>query len=96
MPSATINYENNMVGWPPKTYLIQLETPMTRFDPETGDQTFYEWIALTCKESDPKEAYVFPSNENGEFVDPSMTPIRRREFGLPHAVLLNLGYTLTN
>ena len=96
MPNATINYDNDMIGWPPKTYLIELDEPMVRYDPETGEPESFTWIALCCKDSEPKESYVFPTDENGHHVDPSLTPMRKRDYGLPHAVLSQLGYTLTN
>jgi len=96
MAQAEILYDFDMKGWPPKTYLVKLSEPMRRFDPETGEPEDFEFVALCCKESDPKAAYVFPSTEDGRFVDHSMIPIRTRDFGLPGSVLAQLDYTLTN
>lgn len=94
---ATILYDVNMRGWPPTTYLVQLSEPLARFDPETGEPAgAFEYVALCCKDSNPKAAYLFPSTETGSFVDQSMIPMRTRDFALPHAVLAQLGYTLVN
>ena len=96
MPSATIDYDKNMDAWPPTTYLVHLDEAMVRYNAETGEPEYFEWIALCCKSSEPKEAYVFPTDESGHFVDTSMIPMRRKDFGLPHSVLMQLGYTLDN
>lgn len=92
---AYITIDIDMSGWPPTTYLVQLSDPLRRFDPETGELAGeHEFIALCCKDSRPQAAYVFPSTETGGFVDPTMVPMRTRDYGLPHAVLAQLGYTL--
>jgi hypothetical protein len=85
-----------MTDWPPTTWLLHLDEPMKRFDPETGEATEYDYVALTCKDSEPRAAYVFPSTAAGEFVDASMTPMRTRDYGLPHSVMAQLGYAVTN
>jgi hypothetical protein len=85
----------NMAGWPPTTWLVHLDPPLERFSSETGellDQ--HEYVALTCKDSEPRAAYLFPATEAGEFVDMTMTPMRTRDYGLPHSVLSQLGYTV--
>lgn len=109
MATATIIYERtitvdeeeqviavDMTGWPPTTWLVALDPPLKRFDPETGEPTEYGHIALTCQEAEPRGAYVFPSDETGGFVDPTMSPMRTRDYGLPQAVLAQLGYSVTN
>jgi hypothetical protein len=86
----------DMANWPPTTWLVHLDEPLVRFDPETGAQTGFDYVALTCKDSEPRAAYVFPSDAEGNFVDPTMTPMRTRDYGLPHSVLAQLGFTVTN
>lgn len=96
MADATISYDVSMTGWPPTTYLVHLSEPLPRFNTETGELSGeHHWVALTCKDSEPKAAYLFPSTETGGFVDHTMVPMRTRDFALPHAVLAQLGYTLT-
>lgn len=85
-----------MTHWPPTTYLVKLDPPLERYNPEDGqllDQ--HEYIALTCKDSEPRASYVFPATAEGDFVDDTMLPMRTRDYGLPHSVLTQLGYTLT-
>jgi|JI10StandDraft_1071094.scaffolds.fasta_scaffold3498971_1 hypothetical protein len=93
MAQATILNDVPMSGWPPTTYLVWLDTPLQRFNPEDGtllDE--HNYIALCCKDSEPRECYVFPSTETGGFVDLTMIPMRRRDYGLPQSVLAQLGY----
>ena len=94
---ATIHYDVNMQAWPSTTYLVELDEPISRFDPETGELVgSYTFVALCCKDSEPKAAYVFPSTEAGGFVDSTMQPMRTRDYALPQGVLSQLGYTLEN
>jgi len=86
----------DMTGWPPTTWLVRLDTPLKRFDPETGDATEYDHIALTIQDANPRASFVFPSNAEGGFVDPSMQPMRTRDYGTRDAVLGMLGYSVTN
>lgn len=90
---AKILTDIDMSAWPPKTYLIQmLDEGMPRFDPETGSREDFEYIALTLLENN-EEAYIFPSNETGGFVDTTMTPMRRRQnAAFPHSILNEMGY----
>lgn len=96
MPSAEILYDTDMSGWPPTSYHVKLEEPLRRYNAETGEPEDYEYIALTVQEADPKQAYVFPTDAEGKFVDDQMIPMRRKDYALPHVVLIQLGYTLTN
>lgn len=97
MPNARLMRDVDMSGWPPKTYLVQLENqPMTRFDPETGEPEYFEYVALTVSQVGG-ETFVFPSNEMGQFVDSTMVPMKRRQnFEFPHDALADLGYLLVN
>lgn len=92
---ARILQDVDMSPWPPKTYLIQmLDEGMPRFDAETGEKEVFEFIALTLLENN-EEAYVFPSNASGGFVDTTMTPMRRRpNAAFPHAILNEMGYEI--
>ena len=95
MKTATIHDEVDMQAWPPKTYLVELSDPMVKFDPETGEQIAYSWIAIQCKDSAPQGTFVFPSTSTGEFVEMTMQPMRSREFHqFPHTILASLGYTV--
>lgn len=84
--------DTDMSAWPPKTYHVELGEPLNRFDPETGVPEPFSYIALTLLENNT-EAYIFPSNEIGGFVDLTMTPMRRRpNSAFPHPILNDLGY----
>lgn len=94
MANATI-LSTDMSAWPPTTYLVQLDEPLKRYDPETGEPEEFEYVALTVQEAEPRQSYIFPANADGGFVDGQMIPMRRRDYGLPHSILMQLGYTLT-
>lgn len=94
MPQATI-LDVPMGHWPPTTTLVLLDEPLRQFSPEDGTLLAeHTHIAVCCKASDPQESYVFPSTEEGGFVDTTMTPMRRRPFGTVPDVLAALGYTV--
>jgi hypothetical protein len=87
--------ETPMLHWMPTTYLVALEEPLKQFSPEDGSLIAeHDYIAVSCKVSNPQEAYVFPSDENGGIVDPTLTPIRRRPYAPVETILTDLGYTL--
>lgn len=99
MPNATLIENVDMVGWPRKTYLVLLDEPLNRFDPETGIAEPFSYIALNIGEDGngtlAEKAYIFPSNEKGEFVDTSMVPMRKLpNSSFPHTILGALGYTV--
>ena len=97
MLNATILDDATMTAWPPTTYLVQLDQPLRRFNPEDGtllDEHTY--IAVCCKSSEPREVHVFPATSEGGFVDSSMTPIRRRDYATIEQALQGLGYEVSH
>lgn len=110
MANATIIYERtitpeegdpyvvavDMTAWPPTSWLVQLDPPLRRYNPEDGTLNGeYDFVVVTCQDATPRASYVFPSNAEGGFVDPTMRPMRTRDYGTPAAVLAQIGYDVT-
>lgn len=100
MPEATIKYETPTDGWPHGTTLVELDPPLRRFDVLTGDPIDYPYVMVHVRspETFPGNTGVtlFPSNEAGEFVSPTMQPIGEYPYGMLHSVLKQMGYDVTN
>lgn len=95
----TVPANTVMVGWPPDSYLVQIDPPLKRFNPATGEPAGeYSHIAVQIPRAEMAEndALVYPSTPKGEFVDSTMSPIRTVAGGVLHSVLKGLGYEVTN
>lgn len=94
LPASTV-----MMSWPPDSYLVQIDPPIKRFDPATGELAgSYTHIAVQIPRAEMAEndANIFPSTPTGQFVDPTMAPIRTVAGGVLHSVLKSMGYEVTN
>lgn len=88
-----------MGNWPPDSTLVEVDPPMTRFDPATGELAGeYSHVAVQVPRAEMVEsdARIYPSTPTGGFVDPTMTPIRTGSGGVLHSVLKSMGYEVTN
>lgn len=93
VPASTV-----MAAWPPDSRLVQLDPPLHRFHPETGEKELYPYVVVQIPRAEMVEndANIFPSTSTGQFVDSTMAPIRTVAGGVLHSVLKSMGYEVTN
>lgn len=100
MPTATIVYEQTMTHWPPESTLVKLDPPLKRFDPVTGKPVLHQYIAVqrqsTIFGAHEDATFLFPSDEEGGFVQEHMSPLEKRDAGMLHSVLKAMGYDVAN
>lgn len=94
---ATATVKTFMNHWHPHTVLVHLDTPLTYYDRETGEQLSTTYVAVNSRHpkihsADHARIDVFPCDATGNFVEDTLVPIRKLAFQRISSALQQLGF----
>lgn len=99
MPNAVV--KRKMDHWPPHTVLVVLDEPIPYYDRESGEKQQCRYVAVNSRHPDIHSADharvdVYPCDEDGNFVEDTMVPIRRWKFDRISNALSSHGFNVVD